>query len=432
MNSDFQTCRNGVVAKMRQWSLFNKRFFDLTGFPIAGSFFGGSPVYAMPPQMRNAVVEICKRFGVSQALLARKLEVSPSLLSQYASGKVSTPKRILWALGFGQISDELLAEPTLTPRQFTSTDLDSVPPLCPECGAQPRLRPDYRKHWFHGNLNNYAYCNGTQDRPHDKVKLGVLAGGSAWIRIDRVMSKAATHINQEVPILRRRSKTAYERRHGWVWCPVCGWMCRPSGNYAFHARHSSSGPTYSIFRCTNPECPQPGRLKCIGGRILRGLPHRGRTTTLPVGARKCPHCGGKTIRNGALRDLIQLRCKECRKVLHFNPALSRGRFVSLRVGGPLSRDAHRPRCAKGDTMILWRLRLGAYRNLKRRVAVPLPVRRGVNASTKTTSSPKDVVVIRYSCSHKTVWKLPDGTLLHTHYKGRNRRRGVREAVRAPT
>jgi len=387
--------------------------------------------------MRNAIIdEILTRFEVDQALLAETLELSEGLISLYANGKKPIPNRILWALGVGRIGDALLAKKSaLTAEHVTSKDLSNSPPPCPQCGAAPRLRPDYLEHWFHGDLNSYAYCNGTEDRPHKKVKLGILAGGSAWIRLDRVLSKAAGHTNREVPLLRKRSKTPYEVEHGWVWCPACGWMCRPGGNYTYHARGSSTGPTYKIFVCTNLKCPQRGqRLKCKGGKILRRLPHRGRMTTLPKRARKCqhPHCGGDTIRNGRgpIEGLLQLRCKRCRKVLHFNPAVGHGGdFVTLKPGPRMSVDPHRPRaCAKHGEMHSWRVELRTYR--KRRQHFPSDVRRKVDESIKPATRPRDDVLVVYFCkstpSHITVWKLPDGKRLATAYKSRDgrRRRGA--------
>jgi hypothetical protein len=368
-------------------------------------------------QLQQAILEAKEQFG-SLRKLATELGTTHTKLARDL--EQNRPSKIL-LLALRQ-----LARPGQAAALAAQERAEGPP--CPECGSLARLRPDYLKHWFYGRLKAYAYCNGIQDTPHTKVKLGIVAGESEWRRLDLAVS-GATH--QNVPLLRKRSRTAYERRHGWVWCPSqgCGWMCLPVGNYKFHARNSDDGPTYNIFRCTNPHCPQPGRLKCKGGEILRDVPHSGRRTTLPERARACPRCGGETIGNGKLRELLQLRCKGCKKVLHFNPALGRGRFVSLPIGGPRSVDHHAPRCAKHGLMYAWHVTLRMYQNRRRHF--PRPVRIGVGGSIRSATRPKDVVLVEYFCKdrkkrcHGTAWALPTGEVLGTRPANLFRKRSPR-------
>ena len=354
-------------------------------------------------QLQQAILEAKEEFG-SLRKLATELGTTHTKLARDL--EQNRPSKIL-LLALRQ-----LARPGHAAAPLAGEERAEGPP-CPECGSLARLRPDYLQHWFYGRLRAYAYCNGIHDTPHTKVKLGILAGESEWRRLDLAVS-GATH--QNVPLLRKRSRTFYEKRYGWVWCPSpgCGWMCLPVGNYKFHARNSDSGPTYNIFRCTNPHCPQPGRLKCKGGEILRDVPHSGRQTTLPERARVCPHCGSETIGNGQLRELLQLRCKGCRKVLHFNPTLGRrGQFVTLKLGARRRSATHCPLCPKHGPMYPWDVTLRMYR--RRRQHFPRNIRGEVNASIKPATRPTDVVLVQYGCKpyHGTAWALPTGEVLGT-------------------
>jgi hypothetical protein len=377
--------------------------------------------------VENPILSFRQRFGLKVPAVAEIFGCSPRQILSFSSGKKPIPKVYLLAL----------PEAERQARNQTATDgtpmTPATPPPCPQCKARMRLRSDYLKHWFFGRLHAHATCSGRMGNRHAIVSFGILPNETEW----RPLNRAETPVTrQNVPLPPRRNlKTPYERDYDWTWCPECGWLCVPSGKYVTHKRRSSKGITYNIFRCSNPQCPKGGkRLKCRAGRCVWDIPHQGRQTSLPEGARRCPHCRGNTIRNGnhsvvvngTKCELIRLRCKgACKKqkVLYFD--VGRGRFVPpLKRGGPLAVDPHRPRCAKGDTMYSWRMTLRVYRNRKRRLAVPLPVRVKVEASLKPNTRLRGVVVVAYFCRHKRVWKLPNGKWLYTHYRGRNLRRGA--------
>jgi hypothetical protein len=353
----------------------------------------------------NPVAQFCEQFGCTLRELDPQLDISHSQLSLYRQGRKPIPRYVVLALR--ELKRDKL-QSAIKGRAPDGVARDG--PKCPECGESARLRPDHLSHWFHGRLKMYAYCKGARSQPHPKIKFGILAGEREWRRIDLAESRVT---KKDVPLLGRKSKSAYERRHGWVWCDACGWICRSSGKYSFHTHGDQKGTVYTIFRCTNPHCPKPARLKCLGGKTFRRLPHSGRVTTLPPFARKC-RCGGRTVRNGTYNELIRVRCRgKCRRVFY----CTQKRIVANpKRGGPLAADLHRPRCAGGDTVHLWRLTLRAYRIRRKIRAVPLSVRAAVNEQIRSDTLLNDVVLKKYWCRHTEVWKLPNGRTLHTHYR----------------
>jgi hypothetical protein len=123
-------------------------------------------------------------------------------------------------------------------------------------------------------------------------------------------------------------------------------------------------------------------------------------------------------------ELIRCHCIKCGKTLYFNS--KRGRFESdLPIGGKAVEDPHRPRCNK---CLALRKRPGAtvpqpYSSFQsvRRVAIraealrknpllaPVEVRYKVEG---VKAEPNQIVAVRYSCPHLSIWKTPDGKLLH--------------------
>lgn len=256
------------------------------------------------------------------------------------------------------------------------------------------------------------------------MSFGVLPKQTEWRLLDRV-TNPNTMKEMALPS-RRRTKTSYEKRYGWVWCPTCGGLCVPYGEYNHHYLGSQTGTTYNIFRCFNRDCRDyRRRLKCRNGKAGWKLQHRGRFGSLPHNARTCPRCGGKAIGNGkhrarvngVPRELVRVRCKGyCKnaKVFYFDVQLGSflGRkkgFVPFKRGGPLLADDNRPTCRKGDTMVLWRIDLRRYRRFRTRI--PRAIRPTIDAHIKATTIPDGPVVVKYQCGHKSVWKLPNGKIL---------------------
>jgi hypothetical protein len=311
-------------------------------------------------------------------------------------------------------------------------------PLCPLCRRSPRLRSDYLQHWFYGKLKAHATCSGTKKQPHRVTSLGVLPKQTEWRLLDRVTNPNT--MKETTTPSRRRMKTSYEKRHGWVWCPTCGGLCVPYGKYNHHYIGSQMGTTYNIFRCFNRDCPDyRRRLKCRNGKTSWKLQHRGRIGDLPHNARRCPRCGGKTIGNGkhqalvngVSRELVRVRCRgNCKnpKVFYFDAQLGsflgqKKGFVPLKRGGPLLSDDNRPTCRKGDTMVVWRIDLRRYRRFRPRIPRSIRPRidEYVGASTVIPDGP---VLVKYQCGHKSVWKLPNGKVLLSQKRRGRKKFGV--------
>ncbi len=376
----------------------------------------------------NPILEFCERFGYSLREAAKRFKCSASRLSAYSRSKKPLP--YMFEQGIAEVTRQEAGKKRTTDEE-TVTQL-----VCPRCGARPRLRSDYLKHWFHGRLKDHATCSGTTGSRHQVVSFGILPHETEWQPLD-----AAKNPNTQKEVLlplRRRVKTSYERRHGWVWCPECGGMCLPGGKYTHHYRGSETGTTYNIFRCFNHKCRNyRRRLKCLNGKAVLDLEHRGRFSNLPPKARTCPHCNGKTVANGkhlglvngVPRELIRVRCKgDCKKPRVFYFDVSLGRFFSLKLGGPRA-DDNRPICRKGDTMISWRIDLHRYRRFRARV--PSAIRAKIDACVTPSLPAKEIVVVRYECRHKTVWKLPNGVVLLTQHRRRAEQRSRDVRDRAP-
>jgi len=204
-----------------------------------------------------------------------------------------------------------------TDRQLSRKGTASEPegPRCPTCNAKMRLRRDYLNHWYYGRLKDHATCGGQAGARHRVVSLGILPRGNDWTRLDRAINPQVAK-EVVVPTAVKRTKTAYEKRYGWVWCPGCGQILKPYGTYAYHARGGRLGPVYQIFRCWNKDnCPKYAvRFKCRGGRIFEHLPSRGRKTALPAKAQQCPKCAGPTNRKageGVPAGQVRVVCKVC-------------------------------------------------------------------------------------------------------------------------
>lgn len=258
------------------------------------------------------------RLGLSLRQLSQQWGISPAQLSLIERGKKPIP---LWTKdAFAGLRKRLSGE--------GRGELDALRSAisCPECGVPMRTLNGYLTHWFHKRLKIRMTCTGDPPGTHKPIGVGILVGKARIQRLDRTTNP---HTQKEVPLALRRSETFYERRYDWVWCDSssgrpdgCGWVCKPSGKYAFHARSQKKGTVYQIFKCENPECKYYlKRLKARGGKASDIVPSVARKTTLPRGAQQCPYCGGNTNRK-ALADvpagMIQVVCTRCGKIAYFH------------------------------------------------------------------------------------------------------------------
>lgn len=226
---------------------------------------------------------------------------------------------------------------------------------CPECGSPMRTQSGYFAHWFHGRVNKRITCTGDPAGAHAPISLGILPDKTQMQRLDRTTNP---HTGREVPLAPKRSGTSYEKRYGWVWCDSssgrsdgCGWLCNPSGKYAFHARRKRKGKVFQIFKCGNPDCRYyRKRLKARGGKASDTVPSLARKTTLPKGAQHCPHCGGNTNRKavaGVPVGMIQVVCTKCGKISYFHMQARKFAKLPCRVNAPRARRRQAPRRAYG-------------------------------------------------------------------------------------
>ena len=170
-------------------------------------------------------------------------------------------------------------------------------------------------------------------------------------------------------------------------------------------------------------CPHHGRrLNFRAGKLVIT---RGRKTSLPAEAQRCPHCSGPTIRRtktGCRPGEIAVICTKCGKCAPFN--FRRKRFVPPRASGrqPLN-DLHRPQCRICHKPMH---RHGVSRRSYQRNPLQLPVPARNNLGTVFPGRPDEIIAVDYWCREHPrcqVWKRPDGTVLWKRRPGRKLSRG---------
>jgi len=332
--------------------------------------------------------------------LAQRIGMSPSQLNEIETGKKAQPQWLGRVLEGPSIRDELSAKVAQTPN---SEMLGQQ--YCPICQSVMRNGSNYLTHWFFGPLRARVICRGRFRPRHAPLVMGIPFGSPQNAKFQRLDHTTNPNTGIDVPLMWKKHKSWYERKCGWVWCDSssgrpdgCGNLCCACGAYAYHA-----GRTFQIFTCMNRKCKYyRRRLKCRGGSAFAVTPSVARKTSLPHSAKKCPHCGGPTVRKaltGVPHGQVQVVCKSCRKISYFS--VTGKRFVQgPKRGGPLRDDPFRPNCFRCSRPMM---RRAVTRKVYERdpLRVPLPVRKQLQSGLAEWP-PSHEIAVQYTCNvHRT-------------------------------